>query len=570
MNLDYWSSLGYYDRIATFAQSLHHDKNRGKTMVGRAQLSQGQQGLPSLPIGEASFANLRSDKRLYVDKTGLLEQLLADGRYFFLARPRRFGKSLTISTLRSMFKGEYQLFCGLRAEAWVCQRSNEQIPPILSLDFSKFDSTSSAEALNHWLNRKLVTFADAYHITLTPEASSAETFDTLLERLSTHIAPVVILIDEYDAPILDNLNDFAKIEQFRKILRQFYQVIKGSQDCIRFLFICGISKFTKTGIFSAVNNLIDISMHKKYSSLCGYTQEELETYFTLFIDDALKQKIAGSRQDLLDTIRNYYDGFSFDGETKVYNPFSLLNFFYEYKFLNFWYESGSVSFIENYFKDHHVESPEKYHRIKVKPSMLAPREIENANPESFLYQAGYLTIVERTDNYVILDYPNQEVLGAISEMYLTSIYQIENFVDRGKSLWQALRQCDWETVLRIYNAAIASLPYHDFFEDHQRSLRGESFYRSLFLMLLRACGIQAHGEMPTCRGRSDVVIENAKYIIVIEFKLAHRARDIPQKRREGEQQIQSSGYLEAYAHVSIPVHSAVFIIDEEKRQIVTT
>lgn len=165
-------------------------------MVGRAQLSQGQQGLPSLPIGEASFANLRSDKRLYVDKTGLLEQLLADGRYFFLARPRRFGKSLTISTLRSMFKGEYQLFCGLGAEAWVCQRSNEQVPPILSLDFSKFDSTSSAEALNHWLNRKLVTFADAYHITLTPEASSAETFDTLLERLSTHIAPVVILIDE--------------------------------------------------------------------------------------------------------------------------------------------------------------------------------------------------------------------------------------------------------------------------------------------------------------------------------------------------------------------------------------
>ena len=525
--------------------------------------------LPSLPIGESSFPNLRSDKRLYVDKTGLLQQLIGDGRYVFLARPRRFGKSLTISTLRSMFKGDYPLFSGLQAEDWVREQAR-QIAPILSLDFSKFDSTGSSQALNNWINRKLVAFAREQQVKLTAETSSAETFDTLLEEVSQRSAPLVILIDEYDAPILDNLPNPVKISQFRTILRQFYQVLKGSQDCIRFLFITGISKFTKTGIFSAVNNLIDISMYKKYSTLTGYSQDELEKYFSPFLDAALAQHVAPSRQALLDKIRRYYDGFSFDGQTKVYNPFSLLNFFCEYHFSNFWYESGSVSFIENYFKDKGIESPENYHLIKVSLSSMTTQEIEEAKPESFLYQSGYLTIVQRTDDALILDYPNQEVLGALSEMYLTSIYQIAHFRDVGRRLWQALHTDDWETVLREYNAAVASLPYHDFFEGRNgtKKMRGESFYRSLFLMLLRGCGLQAHGEMPTCRGRSDVVIESARSIVVIEFKIAHCARDIPAKRREGEEQIVAQGYLEPYAHGRIPVKSVVLVVDEQKRQLV--
>ncbi|MBO4335171.1 MAG: AAA family ATPase [Desulfovibrio sp.] len=302
--------------------------------------------------------------------------------------------------------------------------------------------------------------------------------------------------------------------------------------------------------------------------LTGYTQKELEESFDSFIDTAVAQHIMPTRASFLEKIKNYYDGFSFDGQTKVYNPFSILNFFRKYRFSNYWYESGSVTFIESYFKNHKIESPETYHLIKMQAAKLAAREIEEVCPESFLLQAGYLTIVEYADDYLILDYPNQEVLSSLSEMYLTAIYPIPHYNDVGTRLWACVRAGHIPGIIAEYNAALASLPYQDFAQSSSTGQAGESFYRSLFLMLLRACGLQAHGEMPTCRGRSDVLIVCSERIVVIEFKLARTTGEIAGKWREGEKQIQASGYLEPYATQRLPISSAVFVIDAQKRQIV--
>ncbi|MCR5812922.1 MAG: ATP-binding protein [Desulfovibrio sp.] len=522
----------------------------------------------------ANFQLLREDKSVYVDKTHLLQKIVTEGRWYFLSRPRRFGKSLTISTLEAMFQGKTELFSGLAAESWVSQQ-NKQITPIFSLDFSKFDSNGSAQSLNNWLNRKALAFAHEYHVAACAEASCSETLDTVFERVAQSQGPITLLIDEYDSPILDNVFNANKAHAFRTLLRSFYKVIKGSGKQLSFVFITGVSKFTKTGIFSALNNLNDISMNQAYGALTGYTQAELEKYFLPFLEKAITQKVMPDKASLLQKIRNYYDGFSFDGFTKVYNPFSILNFFDKYTFDNFWYEYGSMTAIENYFKDHNIQSPEKYHLVHVDSEMIAPRELEETTPESFLFQAGYLTIAQRKENELILDYPNQEVFNALSKMFLHKIYQIPSYNELGKKIWEAVHLGDLERIAQEYNVALASPPYHDFLEkkassnhDQTQSTRcDESFYRALLLMLLRGCGIQGHGEVPTCRGRSDVLVECAERILLIEFKLAKSEKEIAKKRREGEEQILNSDYLAPYATQTIPVRYGVFVVNTEKRQV---
>ncbi|MCR5813346.1 MAG: AAA family ATPase [Desulfovibrio sp.] len=387
--------------------------------------------LPTLPVSLANFSLLRRKGRLYVDKTALLQKLIEEGDYYFLARPRRFGKSLTISTLEAMFRGHAELFTGLAAKAWV-ERQSSHPSPVLSLDLSSLGSLLSQKKINQGLALLLTRFARQYGIDALPQEDSDLLFSEVLERVSGKYGPVAVLIDEYDSPMLNYLEDTAKVQCFRNQLRSFFLVLKSCSQYLRFVFITGISFFTKAGIFSALNNLRDISTDKNYSTLTGYTQAELEDNFSLFIADAVQQKVALSKADLLQKIRKFYDGFCFDGQTKVYNPFSLLNFFCSYRFSSYWYDSGSVSFIEKYFKTHQVESPENYHHIKVDETLLAPREIEEASPESFLYQAGYLTIAKWTDEYIILDYPNQEVLCSLSKMYLSKIYPVADYTEVGK------------------------------------------------------------------------------------------------------------------------------------------
>ncbi len=515
--------------------------------------------LQELPIGIQDFVTMRQDGLLYVDKTARLQELVTSGRRYFLSRPRRFGKSLTLSTLDAMFSGKVELFKGLAAEEWVAEQSKHPAS-VLRFDMSMVD-TSSAESLDMTLREIVERTALFSGIELQAKSLTGE-FTELIIRFHQAKGYVVILIDEYDKPMLDNIGDLEKADAVRQILRSFYTVLKGCDEYLRFVMLTGISKFSKTGVFSAMNNLQDISMNRQYGDIVGYTQDELDESFAGWIGDTA-QALSLDRDELLEKIKDYYDGFSFDGENQIYNPFSILNFLSEREFTNYWYDSGSPSFIVEYMKQHAIKDPEEYCGVTVKRNFTSSQEIERADPVSFLYQAGYLTIKEKEEQQLTLDYPNREVRDSISSMYLEHVYHVESYGALGSQIWEALKRRDIAKVVELYNVALAGIPYEDYAD------QGESWYRSLFLMLLRGAGITANGEVHTNRGRSDVTVQFPEQVIILEFKYAKDSSEVNGKRTEGEKQIHDKNYAKPYEAENRAITTAVIVIDGEEHEAVS-
>ena len=516
--------------------------------------------MQTLPIGVQDFVQLRQDNLLYVDKTARLLEMIENGRRYFLSRPRRFGKSLTLSTLGAMFSGYKELFKDLAAEQWVTQQSVKP-SPVLRLDMSSLGSYSSREGLNQNLALRLEEIAEDNELELKATANCEGMLRQLIRFIFKRGGSIVVLIDEYDKPILDNLSDVKKAEEMREILRSFYTVLKSCDEYLRFVFITGISKFSKMGVFSAMNNLQDISSSHKYSDIAGYTQEELGHYFSDRIE-ALAQSMSITKNELTNKIRKYYDGFSFDGTTRLYNPFSILNFFFDGTFKNYWYTSGSPTFIVKYMKEHQISDPEEYRHIKVSSDFADTHEIENATPESFLYQSGYLTIEKSEGDTLTLDYPNEEVRKSLVRMYLDEIYHVKRYVTVGAQLWDALSNGDMAQAVELYNMAISGVPYDDF------PNRNEYWYRSLFMMLLKGAGIVSYAEVHTFRGRSDLLIQFNNLVVVLEFKFAQKSSQVEDKMKEGILQVESREYAKSYASEERRVITAVLVADDEKRQIV--
>ena len=512
--------------------------------------------LQTLPIGVQDFAKLRRMGHIYVDKTERLQELVTTGEWFFLSRPRRFGKSLTLSTLDAMFSGQVELFKGLAAEDWVAEQA-ERPATVLRFDMSKM-KCDTAPNLELSLTEKLQRLAKKLKVTLISKTIEGR-FEDLIEDLYEVHGPVVVLIDEYDKPILDHIADIKAAEAVREVLRSFYTVLKGCDEYLRFVMLTGISKFSKAGVFSAMNNLRDISMSESYGDIVGYTQDELGRDFSSWLD-ATAEKVELTRGELLKRIEDYYDGFSFDGVTKLYNPFSILHFFSEGAFANYWYKSGSPSFIVRYMKQNAIQDPDAYRHIKVDMDFADAQEIERATPESFLYQAGYLTIEEKKENALILDYPNYEVRKSLVRMYLDVVYKVRGYITLGDKLWKALEEGNLAEAVRLYNVALAGVPYADFTQ------QDEYFYCALFLMLLRGASIEVCGEVPTNKGRSDAVILLEERVIVLEFKLARKKSDIARLRREGMKQIETRGYAKPYDEDHRAVTSAVVIVNGKEHE----
>ncbi|MFC2594257.1 MAG: AAA family ATPase, partial [Fretibacterium sp.] len=275
--------------------------------------------LQTLPIGIQSFEMLRKRGHLYVDKTAQLMELVNSDRCF-LSRPRRFGKSLTLSTLDAMFQGKAELFKGLAAEGWVAEQAKRPAP-VLRLDMSMMNVRDVAH-FEGSLNSALTWRAEDAGVTLSSKQPS-DKFQKLIRAFYKQGGPVVVLIDEYDKPILDKIGNLEAAEAMREALRGFYTVLKGCDEYLRFVMLTGISKFTKTGVFSAMNNLDDISMDWQFGDIVGYTQEELEADFSGWIG-AAAEKMNATRETLLERMKDYYDGFCFDGKTRLYNPFSVM------------------------------------------------------------------------------------------------------------------------------------------------------------------------------------------------------------------------------------------------------
>ena len=519
--------------------------------------------MKSLPIGLQTFETICKNNYLYIDKTEKLLQLAKTDNSYFLSRPRRFGKSLTLSTLEAMFKGKAELFKGLYAEEWVKEQANHQ-NPVIKLDVSPFYKYKDIDEFNISIIKKLERFIFLNDFDIPSGTRAGDMLADIIIRLYKQFGQVVILIDEYDKPITDNIDNLEKANEIREFLRSFYTVIKDSSDYLRFVFITGVSKFSKVGVFSGFNNLEDISMDIEYGDIVGYTQQELEENFVDWIEKN-RQAMSLSREELLKQIKRYYDGFSFDGKTRVYNPFSVLNLFKKCDFRNYWYISALPSFLVKYFKKHGITNPDKFRHIEVESDFADEHEIESSTCESFLYQAGYLTIEKKEGNILTLDYPNWEVLSSISRLYLKDIYQIEEYRPLGNALWNSIKTLqdgNVEEIVNIFNSVLEKIPYIDFPQN-----QNESWYRSLFVVLLRGgAGVTSFQESYTKDGRADLIIPFDDKIIIIEFKFANSSKEVDKKRAEAQEQLKR--YAESYKNEGKKIISVVLIADNEKKQIV--
>ena len=523
--------------------------------------------MQSLPIGIQNFEAIRKEDFVYVDKTKHLLNLVRKTGNYFLSRPRRFGKSLTISTLEAMFKGKAELFKGLYAEDWVKEKAKNPAG-VIRVDIGHLTAYNNKEELDDSLVFYLSRFIKKNKLDISLDNKNAgKLFLDIISELYEKFGSVVVLIDEYDKPITDNINNLEKAEEMRETLRSFYALLKDCDE-VKFIMFTGVSKFSKTGVFSGLNNLKDISMTEEQGDIVGYTQQELEDNFCDYFEKPMK-KFSLTKEELLDKIKGYYDGFSFDGKMRVYNPFSVLNFFSDSNFENYWYDSGMPSFLAKYLKKHGINSPKSYINKEISVESTNSREIEVATVESFLLQTGYLTIKKREGQLITLDYPNKEVSSSMAGLYLENMYNIESYASLENRIWKSLIAGNLENVVELFNQALKPIPYDDFSENREKNgeERGEYWYRSLFVMLLNATDLIFYPEVHLSNGRSDIVIPFDDKIIIIEFKFAKTSRRVSYQRKKGKEQIESRDYASAYKSTK-KVITAVFVANDEKKQIV--
>jgi len=400
--------------------------------------------MKKLPIGIQDLGEIRNGGYLYVDKTGYVHRLMETGKYLFFSRPRRFGKSLTVSTLNEIFTGNKALFQGL----WIEDKIDWQPRPVIRLDMNNLPYKE--RPLGEVLAEKTDFIGESYGISLAHRPTSKDKFGFLLEALSAQGRKAAILIDEYDKPITDYLEDQERLKEIVPVLEQFYGVPKSLDAHIHFAFITGVSKFGKVSIFSDLNNLNDMTMDRHVMALCGYTQAELEGRFGEYIDAAAK-RMGISRERVLAGIKHWYNGYAWDGnaENSVYNPFSLLNFFAKPFFKGYWFETGTPTFLTKLISTKKISAYdlEKIHSGEVG---IEASDVSNIGAISVLFQTGYLTVhgIE-ADEYGVqytLGYPNEEVRQAFNK-YLLGDYLNEPPNDVDSSISPAMRNAlethDW-------------------------------------------------------------------------------------------------------------------------------
>ncbi len=484
--------------------------------------------MQKLPIGIQDFKKLRSGGFLYVDKTEEIYHLASEGGYYFLSRPRRFGKSLLVSTLKELFSGRKELFSDLWIEdKWDWDKKH----PVLHIPFSSlgYKELGLDRALHRHLDKEIAR--RGFDI---DEESLSQKFEELLRALSQE-NQVVLLIDEYDKPIIDYLGD--ELEQAianQQVLKNFYSVIKDCDPYLRLVFITGVSKFSKVSIFSDLNNLYDLTIHDRTAAqMMGYTQQELERYFSDRIEK-LAPKFNLSKSDLIVRIQEWYNGYSWDAETYVYNPFSILNFFQKGVFLNYWFKTATPTFLIDlvrkepfYDFDGIVVGEESFDTFDLK---------ERLDLVMLFFQTGYLTIKswDREFGLYTLGYPNQEVKSSMLNYLAKAFANVE--AREMRPLITELRTCllngDVFCVVSLLNRLFRRMPY-------QLKAKTEVSYHALVHIIFHLLGMYMRSEVNTTEGRADAFVETNDFVYCFEFKL-------DQSAEIALQQIRARGYLERY------------------------
>lgn len=455
---------------------------------------------------------------LYVDKTRYLYDLVRhpSGTYF-IARPRRFGKSLLISTLTEIFHGSKALFEGL----WIATSDYAWTPyPIIHIDFS-LQSVKSAEEAKRALVAAIQRIAGEHGLTVEGYDHQSLFADLTRQLAAAHDGKVVLLIDEYDKPLVDNLDQLAEAQQIRDVLRTFYGVVKALDQYWRFVLITGISRFSRVGVFSSMNNLDDLTMSIRAANLLGITEAELRHNFKEYIDAFAAQEQL-SAEELLTQIRTWYNGFRFaHGGESVYNPFSTIQFFLDQRFSNYWFATGTPYFLVKLLRERQYDL-QSLERVEADDLLLQIYEIENLSIIPLLYQTGYLTIKEsESDEYgtfYILSYPNNEVRHSFVTYLLNAYSGSDGQLTEShlRRLHQSLQANDLPQFFETLNVFFANL-------DYDLHLENEKYYQSIFYMIFLLLGLRVTAETKTGHGRIDAVIELPTRILIFEFKLGETA-----------------------------------------------
>ncbi len=492
--------------------------------------------MKKLPIGIQTFRDIIEENYIYIDKTKMALDLIEKGRYYFLSRPRRFGKSLFIDTLHSIFEAKKELFEGL----YIYGRYDwSKYYPVIKISFAQ-GTLHSRDDLDRQIIHILKDNQELLGVDCENSEDIVRCFQTLIALAhEKYKQKVVILVDEYDKPILDNINDIKIANELRDSLRNFYSVIKGSDQYLKFAFLTGVSKFSKVSLFSGLNNLEDITLKSDYSSICGYTQNDVEESFKEYLKEVNMEEL-----------QTWYNGYSWLGE-KVYNPFDILLFLSnncEYR--NYWFETATPDFLINLMRERNYFLP-NLENLKANDSIIGSFEVENLKVETLLFQTGYLTIKDAVKGNrgleYFLGYPNKEVRLSLLD-YLIDYFtnqDSEKIVYQDK-IYKMLETNNFAELNNTLYTIFASIPYNNFVNNKMYEYEG--YYSSVIYAYFASLGLEVIAEDTTNKGRIDLTLKfpgNEK-VYIFEFKVLESVKDT----KKPLDQIKERGYADKYSNVN--------------------
>ena len=492
-----------------------------------------------LPVGIQTYEKLIEQNCLYVDKTAYIGKMISHSSYIFLSRPRRFGKSLLVSTLQAYFEGRKELF----EDTYIGRTETEWTQyPVFRFDMSTAKH-EGVEGLNQELSLKLSAYEQIYGKGLPDEVNHNQRLQGLIERAYAQTGKkVVVLIDEYDAPLLDVSHRGALMEQLRQSMRNFYSPIKYCDPYLKFVFITGITKFSQLSIFSELNNLKNISMLPEFAAVCGISEEEIRTQMADYVEDYANSN-GITKEEAMNELKDQYDGYHFSWPSPdIYNPFSLLNAFQDKMLKSYWFESGTPTFLI-----------EKLKEFNIAPSVLKPTRLMasafDAPTESMtsimplLYQSGYFTIksFERRNGLYTLDIPNQEIRIGLMESLLPNYVRVDSYkgLTTVADMYLALCNDDLDEMLRLLQAYLLTIPQCD-------NTNYEGHYQQLLYVIFSLMGRYVDVEVRTSNGRVDMVMNSGKALCLFELKLNKSAE-------AAMNQINLKDYPSRFALADLPI-----------------
>lgn len=520
-----------------------------------------------LPIGRQSFEEIIKENLLYVDKTRHIHNLIQSGKLYFLSRPRRFGKSLLISTFSHLFSGKKELFKDL----YIGQKTDFPFIeyPVLQFNFADFGLKS--QNFEEELSQQLENYAKIFGVE-TSTISISTHFKTLVQGISKKGKPVVILIDEYDKPIIDFLTETEKAKKNQEILRRFFGPLKGldAQGHLRFLFITGVSKFSKVSLFSDLNNLTDLSVDNPLSNdLLGITHNELLIYFEEYLNDML-QRMNVSKEELLKNIKIWYNGYSYDGLTSLYNPFSLLNFFQTKRFSNYWFATGTPTFLVETIRNQGIK-PQEFEEIEVDDTFFVKFSLEDIDMAGLLFQTGYLTIKTAQkgmfESRYFLGYPNLEVRKSMMHN-LAEAFTFKPTSNASSSLLKmerGLRTGDLPLFITQLKSILSNIKYNwqpprPYKTEAELFKMWEGYFHAILYIITSYMEMFVQAEIQTNKGRIDLIAQTDNFLYLMEFKL-------DESGKTAMEQIKNREYAAPYLNSPKTIYIVGINFSKEERNV---